>query len=421
MESIIKDPSLASHGSRKIDWAASHSPVMNTIREELLRDSSVKGRRIGVLLPIEPKTAYLTVVLTEAGAQVALGCPGNLVKDDVAAGLVERGVTVFAKSDATAEEQRDYFGRILEMRPEAIIDDRAELVKMAHTTHREALGSLLGITEQTTSGINKLRSLGSLLSVPCIAGNDAKCKHLFDNRYGTGQSVVEAILDSTNLLLAGKLVVVVGYGWVGKGIAKRARGMGARIVVTEIDPFAALEAWHDGFFVSSIAEACAEADVIITTTGCPDSLSLENVERCKDGVLLANAGAVDNEFDTDKLRARAIETRWARPSVEEFKLDAGRSVFVIGAGIVVNLSAGEGHPVEIMDLTFAVQALAARHLLLHAKEMPVGIHRLPEEVDERIARTKLASLGVKLDELNPEQREFFGLPAGGLSAGCLPK
>ncbi|MDP8958173.1 MAG: adenosylhomocysteinase [Actinomycetota bacterium] len=409
MTSALLDPDLAPQGSHKIDWAATWSPVLNRVRERFRDEEVVKGRRMGVILPLEPKTAYLAQVLAEAGAEVALACPAAFTKDDVAAALADRGVEVFARSDASPEQERHFYAQVLARRPEVVIDDRAELIRMAHTSHRHALEELRGATELTTSGVTALRAMEreGVLAVPCIAANDANCKHYYDNRYGSGQSVLQAIQDATNLLLAGKEVLVVGYGWVGRGIASRARGKGARVTIAEVDPFAALEAYNDGFEVAAVAQACRRANLVITATGCREALGQEQIELLGDGTLLANAGGVDDEFDMDKLRARALEERRVRPHVAEFLLDEDHSIFVIGDGKVVNLSAGEGHPVEIMDLSFSVQALGARHLLLHAEEMEPGVHLLPGEIDDQIARDKLASLGLEIDRLSGEQQRFL--------------
>jgi adenosylhomocysteinase len=406
--SLIADPSLAPAGERKIAWAEEWMPVLRLVRDRLVGDGSVRGRRIAVVLPVEPKTAYLAAALAEAGAEVSVTFAGSMIHDDVAAGLAARGVEVFARSGSTLEEEERYFEEVMARRPEAVIDDRAALVRLAHQ-QPDALDALVGASEETTTGVAVLRAMeadGALL-VPCIAANDARCKYLFDNRYGSGQSTVSAVMDATNLLVAGKVVVVVGYGWVGKGIARRARGLGARVAVSEVDPFAALEAYHDGFEVLPLGELCAGADIVMTATGVRRTLSVEQIERLQDGALLANAGAVDDEIDVDGLRERALETRVVRRHVEEFMLEEGRSVFVVGAGVVVNLSAGEGHPVEIMDLTFAVQALSARHLLLHGAGLGPGVHLLPREIDEEIARLKLRALGLRIDRLTPEQEAFL--------------
>ncbi|HEY6055029.1 MAG TPA: adenosylhomocysteinase, partial [Gaiellaceae bacterium] len=341
MDGVIADASLAPAGERKIAWAAAHMPVLNLVRERLLEDGSVRGRRIAVILPVEPKTAYLAAMLAEAGAEVSLAFQGVMVADDVAAGLAARGVTVFAKAGSTREEELSFFEQVLARRPEVVIDDRADVIRLAHTTHPEVLETLVGASEETTSGVTALRAMEAdgTLKVPCIAANDARCKYLFDNRYGSGQSTVMALLDRTNLLLAGKRFVLLGYGWVGKGIARRARGAGARVVVCEVDPFAALEAYHDGFEVMPVEEACRIADFVMTATGVRHALPLEAIELLPDGAILANAGGIDDEFDMVALRALATETRPAREHVEEFVLPGGRSVFVVGAGVVVNLSA----------------------------------------------------------------------------------
>jgi len=407
--SAIADSALAPEGERKIRWVAGWMPVLNRVRERLRADGTVDGRRVAVILPVEPKTAYLAAVLAEAGAQVAVAFPGVMVHDDVAAGLAARGVEVFARRGSTPEEELGYFEEVLALRPEVVIDDRADVIRLAHTTHPEVLDSLVGASEETTSGVVALRAMEAdgTLRVPCIAANDARCKYLFDNRYGSGQSAVNAILDATNLLLADKDVVLLGYGWVGKGIAARARGLGARVTVCEVDAFAALEAHHDGFDVAPAVDACRTADLVITATGVRGALAPDAIDALPDGALLANAGAVDDEFDLASLRERAVARRRVREHVEELELEDGRSLHVVGEGVVVNLSAGEGHPAEIMDLTFAVQALSAAHLLRHAGELRPGVHPLPVDIDEEIARMKLDALGLRIDSLTPEQQAFL--------------
>jgi len=409
MDGVIADASLAPAGERKIDWVAEHMPVLRAIRDDLLADGSMRGRRIAVILPVEPKTAYLAAVLAEAGAEVAVAFQGSMVHDDVAAGLAARGVEVFARRGSTHEDELEYFHAVLARRPEVVIDDRADVIRLAHTTNPEVLESLVGASEETTSGVVALRAMEAdgTLRVPCIAANDARCKHLFDNRYGSGQSAVNAVLDATNLLLAGKRCVCVGYGWVGKGIARRLRGMGGRVTVCEVDPFAALEAHHDGFDVAPVVDACATAEVVITATGVREAVGLDAIEALPDGALLANAGGIDDEFSVPKLEGRAREVRHVREHVDEYVLDEGRSVFVVGAGVVVNLSAAEGHPAEIMDLTFAVQALSARHLLLHGRELEPRVHPLPDEIDVFVARAKLDALGIRIDALTDAQRAFL--------------
>jgi adenosylhomocysteinase len=327
------------------------------------------------------------------------------VHDDVAAGLAARGVEVFAKAGSTREEELGFFEEVLKRRPEVVIDDRADVIRLAHTTHPEVLGDLIGASEETTSGVLYLRAMEAdgTLKVPCIAANDARCKYLFDNRYGTGQSAINAVLDRTNLLAADKDVVVAGYGWVGKGIAARCRGLGSRVTVSEVEPFAALEAYHDGFDVAPLVEACRTADLVISATGVRGTIGPEAIDALPDGALLANAGAVDDEIDVAYLG----EGKTVRDHVEEFVMQDGRSLFLVGAGVVVNLSAGEGHPAEIMDLTFAVQALSGAYLMEHGRGLEPKVHTLPAEIDERIARMKLEALGLRIDELTPAQAAFL--------------
>jgi adenosylhomocysteinase len=406
----LSETNLAVVGERKIAWAERWMPVTRRACHELFGDGILQGRRIAVILPLEPKTAAFASMLAEAGADVSLAFQGSMVHDDVAAALAARGVAVFARRGSSREEELAFFDSVLERRPEVVLDDRADVVRLAHTTHREVLDDLLGACEQTTSGVTTLRAMEAdgTLEIPVVAANDARCKHLFDNRYGSGQSAVAAVLDATNLLLAGKTVVVVGYGLVGKGIARRARGLNARVVVCEVEPFAALEAYHDGFDVMPIREACVNADVVLTATGCRDAVPLSAIEELPDGAILANAGGIDDEFDVAALRERAVDVRDARPPhVREYVLEEDQSVFVVGDGVVVNLSAGEGHGVEIIDLSFGVQALAARHVLLHGAELEPGVHLLPAEIDQQLARWKLEALGLTIDRLTPEQEAFL--------------
>jgi adenosylhomocysteinase len=409
MDRVNGDRALAGEGERKIAWVSEWMPVLNRVRDRLVDDGSVRGRRIAVILPVEPKTAYLAAILAEAGAEVTVAFQGVMVHDDVAAGLAGRGVEVFARRGSTHEEELEFFHQVLARRPEVVIDDRADVIRLAHTTHPEVLETLRGASEETTSGVIALRAMEAdgTLKVPCIAANDARCKYLFDNRYGSGQSAVNAVLDATNLLMAGKRFVCVGYGWVGKGIARRARGMGAQVTVAEVDPFAALEAYHDGFEVAPLVDACSEAEILITATGVRQAVSGEAIDALPDGAVIANAGGIDDEFDMPTLRERAQEARTVREHVEEFRLGGDRSIYVVGQGVVVNLSAGEGHPAEIMDLTFAVQALSARHLMLHGRELEPKVHTLPAEIDESIARMKLEALGLRIDSLTPAQEAFL--------------
>src|ERR671933_15951 len=413
-DSAVRDPGLAPDGHKKIDWAAEHSPVLNIVRDKYLKDGTFDGLGVGVALPIEAKTAYLTVVLAEAGADVAVASPGPFfVQDDVAAALAERGVTVYASSQNPPEEADRELERVLDQaldsKPAVLIDDRAGLVRLVHTTRRNLLGGVRGASEETTSGVARYRAMQQegVLEIPCIAANDARCKYLFDNRYGTGQSTLTAIMQNTNLMVGGKRVVVLGYGWCGKGIARYAAGLGARVTVCEVDPVRGLEAYADGFDVLPALEAAKIGEVFITATGSREVLTGEHFERMRDGAILANAGAVDLEIGTASLATAAMKVREVRRNVEEFAMPDGRRLYLIGRGMVVNLTAGDGHPVEIMDLTFAIQALCAHHLANNHSSMESRVHLLPQEIDDEVARIKLDAVGMGVDTLTPEQEQFL--------------
>jgi adenosylhomocysteinase len=413
-ESIVRDPALAPDGHKKIDWAAEHSPVLNAVRDKYLKDGTFEGLGVGVALPIEAKTAYLTVVLAEAGADVAVASPGPFfVQDDVAAALAERGVTVYASSENDPEDADREMERVLDRtagdREAVFIDDRAGLVRLAHTTRRNLLGHIRGASEETTSGVAKFRAMEreGVLEFPVIAANDARCKYLFDNRYGTGQSTLTAIMQNTNLMVGGKRVVVLGYGWCGKGIARYAAGLGARVSVCEVDPVRGLEAYADGFDVLPALDAAEIGEVFVTATGSRDVLTAAHFERMRDGAILANAGGVDVEIDVDSLSAVAAGAREVRRNVEEFTTSDGRRLHLVGGGMVVNLTAGDGHPVEIMDLTFAIQALCAHRLANEHASMENKVHFLPSEIDDEVAAMKLDAVGMGVDTLTPEQKEFL--------------
>jgi len=413
-ESIIKDPALAPDGHRKIAWAGEHSPVLNIVRDRFLKDGTFDGLGVGVALPIEAKTAYLTVVLAEAGADVAVASPGPFfVQDDVAAALAERGVTVYASSendpnDADRELER-VLDRVATDQEAVFMDDRAGLVRLAHTTRRDLLRNIRGASEETTSGVARFRAMEreGVLEFPVIAANDARCKYLFDNRYGTGQSTLTAIMQNTNLMVGGKRVVVLGYGWCGKGIARYAAGLGARVSVCEVDPVRGLEAYADGFDVLPALEAAQMGEVFITATGSTDVLTARHFERMQDGAILANAGGVDVEIDVESLAAAATGAREVRRNVEEFTVAEDRRLYLVGRGMVVNLTAGDGHPVEIMDLTFAIQALCAHHLAREHTSMENSVHLLPREIDDQVARMKLDAVSMGVDALTREQEEFL--------------
>ncbi len=408
--SIVRDPSLAPAGASKIAWVREHMPVLNAVREELTASGILRGRRVGLALHVEAKTAYLAMCLQAAGAEVAVcGCNPLSTQDDVAAALAETGVQVYAWRGATPEEYGAFLERVLDTRPELLIDDGGDLITLLHTRRRDLLPVVLGATEETTTGIHRLRAMEreGVLEFPVVAVNNAMMKHLFDNRYGTGQSTWDGIMRTTNLLVAGKTVVVIGYGWCGKGVAMRARGLGADVIVCEVDPIAANEALCDGYRVMPSLEAAALGDVFVTVTGCAGVLRREHFLRMRDGALLANAGHFDVEISKPDLQALARARRRVRPNVEEFTLEDGRRLYLLADGRLVNLAAGDGHPVEIMDLSFALQALALAHVAAHGRSLGAQVVPLPRELDEKVARLRLASVGVRIDSLTAEQAEYL--------------
>ena len=408
--SIINDASLAAEGQRKIRWVEQHAHVLNALFKKYLSDGTLRGVPIGVCIPLEAKTAYLSILLHRAGARVALaGTAPGYVQDDVAAGVAAEGVTVFAAADGSQKEFDANLERVVDTKPVLLVDDRAELTRLLLTTRKDLASKVWGGSEQTTSGVTKLRNVEreGLLVFPMIAGNDAMCKHLFDNRYGTGQSVFAAMLALTNLYFGGKTVVLAGYGWCGKGLARRAVGLNARVVVCEVDPVRALEAYADGFTVLSMEQAAARGDYFITSTGTAGVFRREHFERMKEGAILANAGGVDEEIDVPALAALATSRREVRRHIEEYKLKDGRRLYLLCQGKLVNLAGGDGHPVEIMDLSFAVQALAIHHIARNRGKLAPRVLPLPLEIDREIARTKLETLGLAIDQLTAEQQDFL--------------
>jgi adenosylhomocysteinase len=409
-DSIIKDPALAPEGHRKIGWVAQHAPVLGAIFRERLSDGSLGGRKLAMAIHLEAKTAYLAVLLSEAGVDVTVSGSNPLsTQDDVCAALAERGVRVFATHDPSDEDFEGYLLRTIETGPELIIDDGAELVSRLVQRRPDLLDGVVGASEETTTGILKFRAMDNegLLRFPVLAANDARMKHLFDNRYGTGHSSIVSVLSNTNLFLSGKTVVVMGFGWVGRGLAKYAKGMGARVVVCEPDPVKLLEAYAEGYEAMNSLQAAEIGDFFITGTGNLKVLRSEHFARMKDGAVLANAGHYDHEFDLRALQEEAVAVREARRNVTEYEMEDGRRIHVLARGRLVNIAAADGHPVEIMDLTFAIQALAAHHLAANAASMPPGLQTIPEEIDEYVARTKLATLGVEPEVITDEQIEYL--------------
>ncbi|REK76237.1 adenosylhomocysteinase [Paenibacillus paeoniae] len=409
-KNIIADPTLAPEGHLKIDWASAHMPVLNEIKKQFQKDQPFKGLKVSICLHLEAKTAYLAKVVQAGGAEVTITGSNPLsTQDDVCAALAEDGITVFAKYNVTPEELKALNIKALESKPDLIIDDGGDFATLLHSECRELGVNLRGGAEETTTGIIRLKALekeGSL-SFPMVAVNDAYCKHLFDNRYGTGQSVFDAINRTTNLVVAGKTVVVVGYGWCGKGVAMRAKGLGATVIVTEVDAIKAVEAYMDGFAVMPMQEAAKHGDMFITVTGNRSVIHGEHYKVMKNGAILSNAGHFDVEVNKVDLAAMSTGKRTVRHNIEEFKMEDGRSIYLLADGRLVNLGAGDGHPAEIMDMTFALQALSLRYVNEQFQSLGSKVVNVPYELDEQVARLKLESLGFGIDKLSPEQIAYL--------------
>ncbi len=413
----IKDPSLAPEGRRRIEWAAREMPVLRQIRDSFAAERPLAGIRMLVCAHITTETANLALTLQAGGADAVL-CASNPLstQDDVAAALVEEGIPVFA---IKGEDHDTYYRHIraaLDHRPQIVIDDGADVVTLLHQERRDLLPEIIGATEETTTGVVRHRALerDGLLAFPIVAVNDAQTKHFFDNRYGTGQSTIDGILRATNILIAGKTAVVAGYGWCGKGIAMRLRGMGARVIVTEIDPVRALEAAMDGFAVTTMTRAAAFGDLFITATGNINVVDRIHFEQMKDGAILANSGHFNSEINLTALEEMTGEgRRTLRPYVEEFVLGPDQKLIVLGEGRLINLAAAEGHPASVMDMSFANQALATGYLVREGRSLERRVYRVPEEIDQEIARLKLAAMGVEIDQLTAEQQKYITSWEGG--------
>lgn len=412
MESIIRDRSLAKSGQQKIRWVDHYMPTLNAIGDSLKKEQTFRGKTVVVSVHLEAKTAYLATVLSRAGANVVVTGSNPLsTQDDVAAALVEDGLTVYATYGCTEEDYFMYLHKALDHHPEIIIDDGGDLVGLLHTSRQDALENLLGGTEETTTGVNRLHGLDKAekLRFPMIAANDSYCKYLFDNRYGTGQSTWDGIMRTTNLTVVGKKVVIGGYGWCGRGCAMRAKGLGAHVIVTEVDPIKAIEAVFDGFEVMPMAAAAKVGDIFVTLTGDKDVIRGEHMKEMKDGVLLANAGHFDVEINKPELEALAVRHFAARHNIEGYELPNGHIINLLAEGRLVNLAAGDGHPAEIMDLSFAVQALAAKYILENHGTLENHVYVLPHTIDTEIASIKLKSMGYGIDTLSAEQRTYLNL------------
>lgn len=409
--SEIRDPQLWESGARKIQWVKQNMPLLRGIEKEFSETKPFAGLKIALSVHLEAKTAYLCKVLAAGGADMYVTGSNPLsTQDDVAAALVHDGLKVFAWYNATEEEYHRHITRVIEVGPNIIIDDGGDLVHLIHTEYKELIPNVIGGCEETTTGIIRLIAMNRAkeLKFPMVLVNNADCKHLFDNRYGTGQSVWDGINRTTNLIVAGKNVVVAGYGWCGKGVAMRAKGLGANVIVTEIDPIKGIEAVFDGFRVMPMREAAKYGDFFVTVTGCKDVITKEHFPLMKDGAVLANAGHFDVEINVKDLEAMTVEPAYeVRKNITTYTMPNGKKINLLGEGRLVNLACGDGHPVEVMDLSFAMQFLAMKYLLEHKGELQNNLYVLPEELNTEIAALKLEAMGAGIDTLTPEQYAYL--------------
>lgn len=410
MSYAVKDISLFETGYQKIDWVSNKMPILNKIVEMYGDQKPFAGRKIAMSIHLEAKTAYLALMLKKLGAEVYLtGCNPLSTQDDVAAALVKEGMNVFAWYDCTSEEYEENLKRVLSCMPNLIIDDGGDLVHLLHTSCPEYTKEVIGGCEETTTGVIRLRSLEKegKLKFPMIAVNDAKTKYLFDNRYGTGQSVWDGINRTTNLIVAGKKVVVAGYGWCGKGVAMRAKGFGAHVIITEVDPVKACEAMMDGFEVMTMEEACETGDLFITVTGCKDVITRDHFLKMKDRAILCNAGHFNVEINIGQLEQVSVSWGQARKNITGYTLGNGKVLYLLAEGRLVNLAAGDGHPAEIMDMSFSLQALSNLYLSENRDKLENKVYTVPEVIDRQVASLKLESWGKKIDILSEEQQLYL--------------
>ena len=406
----IKDPSLAEEGKLRIDWAGREMPVIKLIKERFAREKPLAGIRISACLHVTTETANLALALKEGGADLVL-CASNPLstQDDVSAALVDYGIPVNAIKGEDNETYYQHIITTIEHKPQITMDDGADLVSTIHQKYAEITGDVIGGTEETTTGVIRLRNMAreGKLNYPIISVNDAQTKHLFDNRYGTGQSTIDGITRATNILWAGKTVVVCGYGWCGKGIARRAQGLGAQVVVTEVNPISALEAVMDGYRVMPLIEACRIGDIFITATGDMNIVAAAHFSRMKDGAIVANSGHFNVEIDIPTLESLAKAKRKIRPFVDEYTMDDGRHIYLLGEGRLINLAAAEGHPASVMDMSFANQALCLEYLARMKGKLELAVHPVPDEIDQEVGKLKLASMNIAIDSLTEEQKNYL--------------
>ncbi|EPR14086.1 adenosylhomocysteinase [Ruminiclostridium papyrosolvens] len=410
MKSVIRDISLADKGKQKIEWVRKNMPLLRSLEDEFRETKPFDGVRVVVSVHLEAKTAYLAKLFAIGGGEVSVTGSNPLsTQDDVAAGLVADGLDVYAWYNSTKEEYEEHLNLALGYKPNIIIDDGGDLVNLLHTKRKELLPHIMGGCEETTTGVLRLKAMEKegVLRFPMVAVNNANCKYLFDNRYGTGQSVWDGINRTTNLIVAGKNVVVAGYGWCGKGIAMRAKGFGASVIVTEVDPIKAAEAVMDGFKVMKMSDAAKVGDFFITVTGCRDVITAEHFNLMKDGAILCNAGHFDVEVSVEELEKIAVEKQIQRHNITGYKMENGRWINLLAEGRLVNLAAGDGHPAEIMDMSFALQALSAEYMLKNYNKLGNKVIDVPADLDKKVATMKLKSWGVKIDKLSKEQNNYL--------------
>ncbi len=408
--SIIRNPALAPSGAKKIEWVRRHMPLLNRLEERFSREKPFSGLNMTMSIHLEAKTARAALLFRAGGARVRItGCNPLSTQDDVAAALAEAGVEVFAWHAATPEEYRAHLIEALSFSPDLILDDGGDLTHILCEERPDLAKNLIGGGEETTTGVMRLRARAAAgtLGFPMFCVNDAKMKYLFDNRYGTGQSVWDGILRTTNLVVASKTVVVAGYGWCGKGVALRARGLGARVAVCEVDPIRAVEAAMDGCDVMPMDEAVPIGDLFVTVTGCRDVITAEHAKHLRDGAILCNAGHFDVEVAVAAMQKAAVRRYEARRNIEALEMPDGRTLYILAEGRLVNLAAGDGHPAEIMDISFALQALSAEYVARHKGALKPGVYDVPPEIDEAVARMKLDAMGLSIDRLTDEQAAYI--------------
>lgn len=411
MKSDIKDIKLAEVGKKHIEWAGSQMKVLQTISDRFEKEKPLKGLTLAACLHVTAETANLVIALKNGGANVFL-CASNPLstQDDVASSLVKHyDIPTFAIKGEDNKTYYKHLNEVLDANPQITMDDGADLVTLLHTERKSQLKDMIGSSEETTTGIIRLKAMykDKVLKIPVMAVNDSKTKHMFDNRYGTGQSTVDGIIRATNILLAGKKVLVCGYGWCGRGVAGRLRGMGANVAIAEVDPVKGLEALMDGFTLRKVSDAIKDNDLVVTATGNKSVLTTEHFKIAKDGIIIANTGHFNVEFDYEGLKKMAKKSRYLREFLEEFTLDNGKRVYALGEGRLINLVAAEGHPPDVMDMSFANQALAAEFFAKNIGKLQSKIYRISPEMDEEIARIKLETMGVEFDELTPQQKKYL--------------